>query len=452
MSELASANWNFQYGMENPKNVLNKVNHLGALPINQHYVFFKNGATSMIQNDQNIAPEVKQVLENERALRYRNDHGEGTARPVGFTETQMSDIYYNSFGLDIDIVSRPYTVDPLTVILITGGYTSLLALLVAQSIALTLQIVVDQLFSSVIKAQMPKIGYTDYYTYEKKNPSDPNSKILSEIIKRKHPYVPTSDSDNQVGTNKIQKDQLINLSSESGFKKITGVSSYDTILSKYQFNGGAGFSSSVFKAISKENIANFIENLKANSNIKYSQLNKLSSKYSDRTFINNSKIKEELILDNLKFQINNILRPVSVHIDFSDYKTVLLSPTQKGYPNPRKEKSIFGPYICRRKKAFLYYPKIIIQDVAMSTMVSQSNGIDYRGGIDLFGVPATCYSIALSNDISSMELILRMASFGILPQIYGGCKFLTKDTSFNLGASYLDANPIKSKTSKSTIC
>jgi len=451
MSELASANWNLQYGMENPKNVLNKVSHLGALPINQHYVFFKNGATSMMQNDKNIAPEVKQVLENERALRNKNDHGDGTARPVGFTETQMNDLYYNSFGLDIDIVSRPYTVDPLTIILITGGYTSLLALLVAQSIALTLQMVVDQLFSSVIKAQMPKIGYTDYYTYEKKNPSNPNSKILSEIVKRKHPYVTIDDNEKKKA--KIQKDQLINLSSQSGFKKITGVSSYDTLLSKYQFNGGCGFSSSVFKSIGKENIQGFIENLKANSQIKYDQLNKLSKKYSDTTFINSSKIREQLILDKLKFQVNNILRPVSVYIDFSDYKTVLLTPTQKGYPNPKKENSIFGPYICRSKKVFLYYPKIIIQDLVMSTIASQSNGIPYEGSLNLFGVPATSYSISVSDRIDSMELILRMASFGILPQINGGCKFLTKDASFNLGVSYNDANPTKSKTvTKSTIC
>jgi hypothetical protein len=73
MSELASANWNFEYGMENPKNVLNKVTNFGALPINQHYVFFKNGATSMIQNDTNISPEIKRVLENERINRGKNN-------------------------------------------------------------------------------------------------------------------------------------------------------------------------------------------------------------------------------------------------------------------------------------------------------------------------------------------------------------------------------------------
>lgn len=431
MSELASANWNFQYGMENPKNVLNKVSHLGALPINQHYVFFKNGATSMMSNDKNISPEVKDALEKERRFRNKNDYGEGTARPAAFTEAQMNDLYYNSFGLDIDIVSRPYTVDPLTVLLLTGGYTGLIALLVAISIALKLQIVVDELFSSVIRAQVPKIGYTDYYTYEKKDVGDKQSKILSEIIKRKHPFFDENNG-------KLQKDKLINLSSNSGFKKTTGVSSYDTVLSKYQFNGGAGFSSSIFKNISKENIENFMENLKANSSIKYEQLNKLSKKYTDASFINKSKIKEEAILDTLKVQINNILRPISVHIDFTDYRTVLSGVRQKGYPNPNKEKSIFGPYICRSKKVFLYYPKIIIQDKALSTLMSESNGIPYIGSLDLFGAPTTAYSISYSNDISSMELILRMASFNLLPQIFGGCKMLTKDTTFNIGAGYSD--------------
>jgi len=432
MSELVSANWNFQYEMENPKNVLNKVSHLGALPINQHYVFFKNGATKMMQNDKNILPEVKEELERERLRRDKNEYGEGTARPAAFTETQMSDLYYNSFGLDIDILSRPYTVDPLTVILITGGYSGLLALLVGQSIALKLQMVVDELFSSVIKAQVPRIGYTDFYTYEEKKVGDEKSKILSKLVKRKHPYI------DEKNNNKIQKDQLINLSSEAGFKKVTGVSSYDTILSKYQFNGGSGFSSSIFKNLSKENIKTFMETLKANSEIKYDQLNKLTKKYTDSSFINKSKTKEMAIMDTLKFQINNILRPISVHIDFSDYTTVLSGMRQKGYPNKQKEKSIFGPYICRSKKVFLYYPKIIIQDKALSTIAKQSNGIPYIGSLDLFGVPTTAYSVSFTNDLSSFELILRMASFGLLPQINGGCKYLAKDNAFNLGAGYSD--------------
>lgn len=431
MSDLASANWNFQYGMENPKNVLNKVSHLGALPINQHYLFFKNGATSMMKGDQNITSEVKEALEDERLDRNRNEYGEGTARPAAFTEAQMNDLYYNSFGLDINIVSRPYTVDPLTVILLTGGYTGLLALLVGMSIAMKLQIVVDELFSSVIRAQIPKIGYTDYYTYEDKKVGNEQDKILSKIVKRKHPYF-----NKDIG--KLQNDKLINLSSQAGFRRVTGVSSYDTILSKYQFNGGAGFSSSIFRTISRENIQNFIETLKANSDIKYDKLNKLSTKYTDTEFINKSKTKEKAILDTLKFQVNNILRPISVHIDFTDYTTIVAGTRQKGYPNPNKEKSIFGPYICRSKKSFLYYPKIIIQDKALTTLIRQSNGIPYIGSLDLFGVPTTAYSTSYSNDFSSMEIILRMASIGILPQIFGGCKYLGKDAAFNLGAGYSD--------------
>jgi hypothetical protein len=338
----------------------------------------------------------------------------------------MSDLYYNSFGLDIDILSRPYTVDPLTVILITGGYSGLLALLVGQSIALKLQMVVDELFSSVIKAQVPRIGYTDFYTYEEKKVGDEKSKILSKLVKRKHPYI------DEKNNNKIQKDQLINLSSEAGFKKVTGVSSYDTILSKYQFNGGSGFSSSIFKNLSKENIKTFMETLKANSEIKYDQLNKLTKKYTDSSFINKSKTKEMAIMDTLKFQINNVLRPISVHIDFSDYTTVLSGIRQKGYPNQQKEKSIFGPYICRSKKVFLYYPKIIIQDKALSTIAKQSNGIPYIGSLDLFGVPTTAYSVSFTNDLSSFELILRMASFNFLPTLFGGVNFMSKDSKLDL--------------------
>lgn len=430
MSELASANWNFEYGMENPKNVLNKVTNFGALPINQHYVFFKNGATSMIQSDTNISPEVKRVLENERISRGKNTHGDGTERPIGFTESQMIDLYYNSYGLNYDVASLGMPIDPLTVILILGGQSSLLGLLTAQTIALTLQTIAFELFYSATLFKIPKIGYTDYYTYEEKKVGDEKSKILSKIVKRKHPYV-----DDQ---NTLQKDQLINLSSEAGFNKTVGVSSYDTILSKYQFNAGGGFFSSPFKQTNRDSLKSFIENLKSNSEIKYEQLNKLKNKYgSSDNFIDQSKTREKFILDDMKNKINGILTPISLYIDFSDYKTVLIGSSQKGYPNPQKSKSIFGPYVCRSKKNFFYYPKIIINHPKYSTLANLSNGIVWGGaGINVFGVVPTIYSTASTSDFGSFQLIQQIASYGIPPMVNGFCNYISKEKAFNLGAGY----------------
>ena len=431
MSELVSTNWNFQYEMDNPKNILNKVSHFGALPINQHYVFFKNGATSMMQNDENISAEIKDVLERERVSRNKNDHGDGTVRPIGFTENQMNDLYYNSYGLDFNVDSQGMYIDPFTVIIILGGYTDILSLLTAQNIAITLQNVALELFYSSTYLKIPKIGYTDYYTYKDKKNGDEKSQILPSIVNRKYPYV--NDQ------NKLQKGKLINLSSEADFKKITGSSSYDTILSKFQLNAGCGFFSSPFKNITRENLQSFIDNLIANSKIKHSQLNKLEEKYqSGKQFIDQSKTSENFILKDIKNKITSIVSsPVSLYIDFSDYKTVLFQSGQKGYPNPKKEKSIFGPYICRSKKTFLYYPKIIITHGKYSTLSTFSNGISWGGGgINVFGAYPPIYSTGSSNDFASFKLIVQIATYGILPSINGSCNYISKDRAFNLGAGY----------------
>ena len=80
----------------------------------------------------------------------------------------MTDLYYNSYGLDINIASRPYTVDPFMIALVFGGYTSLIGLLASIGIALSLQVSVDEIFSSSIIAKVPRMGVAYYYSYEKK--------------------------------------------------------------------------------------------------------------------------------------------------------------------------------------------------------------------------------------------------------------------------------------------
>ena len=63
MDKIISANNNdFYKADENPRNILNNVSHLGAVPINQHYVFFKNGGASIMQNEKKITPEIKLAL------------------------------------------------------------------------------------------------------------------------------------------------------------------------------------------------------------------------------------------------------------------------------------------------------------------------------------------------------------------------------------------------------
>ena len=62
--------------------------------------------------------------------------------------------------------------------------------------------------------------------------------------------------------NKLFKTELVNLSSREEFKKNIGNGKYDTMLSKYHFNGGSGFKSSSFSGVTQQNIVKFIENLK----------------------------------------------------------------------------------------------------------------------------------------------------------------------------------------------
>lgn len=426
MDKIISANNNdFYKADENPRNILNNVSHLGAVPINQHYVFFKNGGASIMQNEKKITPEIKLALEKERNSRKKNRLGPGSIRPIGFTEKQMADLYYNSYGLDINIVSRPYTVDPLMIALVFGGYTSLIGLLASIGIALSLQVSVDEIFSSVVIAKVPRIGVADYYSYEKKLSEKAN---ISEIVSRLFPQVSSGE------LAKLMKTELVNLSSREEFKKNVGNGKYDTILSKYHFNGGSGFKSSSFSGVTQQNIVKFIENLKSNFNKKKEPLNVLFQELyaSSGGSLENFFKEEEAILDEFKVQKNSILKPISVHIDFSDYTTLVMSSVQKGYPNPAKEKSIFGPYICRSKKAFLYYPKIIVQNKTMSTLSDITNGVSHVGALDFFGVPTEAYNIAFPSNAGDMELILRLASFNILPTLFGGVKFMSKDSKLDL--------------------
>jgi hypothetical protein len=426
MDKIISANNNdFYKADENPRNILNNVSHLGAVPINQHYVFFKNGGASIMQNEKKITPEIKLALEKERNSRKKNRLGPGSIRPIGFTERQMTDLYYNSYGLDINIVSRPYTVDPFMIALVFGGYTSLIGLLASIGIALSLQVSVDEIFSSSIIAKVPRMGVADYYSYEKKLSKDKN---ISEIVSRLFPQVSEDE------LNKLFKTELVNLSSREEFKKNIGNGKYDTMLSKYHFNGGSGFKSSSFSGVTQQNIVKFIENLKSNFNKKKEPLNVLFQELyaGSGGGLTNFFKEEEAILDEFKVQKNSILKPISVHIDFSDYTTLVMSSVQKGYPNPAKEKSIFGPYICRSKKAFLYYPKIIVQNKTMSTLSDMQNGISHIGALDFFGVPTEAYNIAFPSNAGDMELILRMASFNILPTLFGGVKFMSKDSKLDL--------------------
>jgi hypothetical protein len=226
-----------------------------------------------------------------------------------------------------------------------------------------------------------------------------------------------------------------------------GQSSYDTFLSKYQLNGGSSFSFSPFKT-SKENSQNFIENLIANKDIKYDQLNKISKKYdSDRSFISNSKISEASTLINMKNNINGRgyfgtaggVSNLNLYIDFLDYIPVKISTSQKGYPNPKKGNSIFGPYICRSKKTFIYYPKIIIDSPVFSTLLDiRYSGFDFGGGINIFGAPTSCFSTVNIADPQALYVLTKLVTLGIPPNMYGTCDLLTKERAFNLGAAYTD--------------
>jgi hypothetical protein len=429
MSNLVSANWNNTYGMDNPKNVLNKNSHFGALPINQNYIFFNNGATRMIQNHPKLTPEIKKALEDERIVRGRGVYGSGTIRPIGFTEIQMSDLLYNSYGIKLRAASAPPILDPLTLALLTTGVGSLVQLLGAFALYGLVVAAMTTAFSSNTSFQLVKLGYSDVYTY-KEIPINP--KDIIKIINRAYPSVSENEKI------KVQTDKLINLSSKSGFKKTAGVSSYDTILSKYQFNGGGGFFSSWLN--SRNRGPEYIENLLGNLEVETSQIEKLKNKFSNaNSFINNSQNNKKQILKEIKNKMN--VGASYLHVDFLDYMPVLLSRSQKGYPNPAKEKSIFGPYICRSKKAYLYYPKIVFQNNVFSTLYSPVFSlVEFLNvGFTMFGGYPDVFSASTFESLGDyIGIVSRVASLGSLPTVGGACDVLGKDQAFNLGAGYSD--------------
>jgi hypothetical protein len=431
MNGLTSTNWNNSYGMENPKNILNKVISHGALPINQNYVFFNNGATRFI-NDSKLTPEIKKALEDERIKRGRGPiHGSGTIRPIGFTEAQMSDLFYNSYGLDVRISSVPPPIDPLTIALLTTGVGSLVQLIAAMSIYYILLDVL-RIFSSSASFQLPKLGFSDFYGYEEK-PVDPKS--ILKIINRNYPL--TNDGE-------LPNNRFVNLSSQAAFKKITGNSSYDTTLSKYQFNGGGGFSTD----LRGEQMKKYIDNLLGNLTIEKSQINKLKKFFpKDSAAIETAQQNKKALLEIMKTKTN--LGKNYIHADFLDYVPVLLSSRQKGYPNKEKEKSIFGPYICRSKRTYLYYPKIIVSTGAMSTLSSpQFSSMEILNlGVTVFGGYPDFFSTATYEDLGQyMGLVIRIASFGRLPMLGGACNVLNKDQAFNLGAAFNQKTQFKAKS------
>lgn len=433
MNGLTSTNWNNSYGMENPKNILNKVISHGALPINQNYVFFNNGATRLIVNPK-LTPEIKKALEDERVKRGRGPiYGSGTIRPIGFTETQMSDLFYNSYGLNVRINSIPPLLDPLTVALITTGIGTIIQLVAAMSLYYILTGILATAYYSSAIFQLPKIGFSDFYSYEEK-PVDPKS--ILKIINRN--YLFTKDG-------KVPKNRLINLSSQEAFRKITGNSSYDTTLSKYQFNGGGGFSTTNLRG---EQMKKYIDNLLGNLEVEKSQIDKLKKFFpKDSAAIDTAQANKKALLEIMKTKTN--LGANYIHADFLDYIPVLLSKTQKGYPNKEKEKSVFGPYICRSKKTYLYYPKIIISTGAVSTLNSpQYPSIEISNlGVNVFGAYPDFFSAVPYGSFGGyVDLVIRIASLGLLPMVDGTCDILNKDQAFSLGAAFSQKTEFKPKS------
>jgi hypothetical protein len=177
-----------------------------------------------------------------------------------------------------------------------------------------------------------------------------------------------------------------------------------------------------------------------NLEVETSQIEKLKNKFSNaNSFINNSQTQKKQILKEIKNKMN--VGASYLHVDFLDYMPVLLSRSQKGYPNPAKEKSIFGPYICRSKKAYMYYPKIIFQNNVFSTLFNPAfSSIEFFNiGFTMFGAYPEVFSASTFETLGSyIGIVSRIASLGSLPMVAGSCDVLGKDQAFNLGAGYSD--------------
>jgi hypothetical protein len=382
---IISSVWNNSCGTKNTKNY-SKSSAFGSIPINNSYIYFKNGSYKKSLNGDLIPPALKESIDKESKKVEATRYGPRSLRPLSFTESSFSNYYYNSEDFNFTAGSFPLgIIDVMVVAAIFGIPTNnMMGLLVAIQIKLMVETVFLNSFYSFVGAKIPKIGTSRMYAYKRNG----------EMINRNNLAAD--------GANLFKK-KIINLSTYNEFIKNLGQADLDSPMSKSELLGGCGFSTDIIRksfdtgGSDAANFIKYINNLKTNLNKKYTtNMVKWST-----TPTTNYKKNEEDILDSMKTKYLTgaglgwtAKTSLTIDIDFTDYVVAkrdlglnfLLSPLRKDLAIPLKEKSIFGRYICRSRSSWLIYPKIYISCPSWSTFCPLSTqAIDYKGGIYLFG-------------------------------------------------------------------
>jgi hypothetical protein len=407
---IISSVWNNSCGTKNTKNY-SKSSAFGNIPINNSYMYFKNGSYKKSLNGDLIPPELKESIDKESKRVEATRYGPLSLRPLSFSEQQFSDYYYNSEDFNFLAGSIPIGfLDVFIVALFFGIPTgNMMGLLIAMQVKLMLEAAFFSSFYSFVGAKIPKIGTSRMYAYKRDG----------EMINRNNLAAD--------GVNLFKK-KIINLSTFDEFIKNLGQADLDSAMSKSELLGGSGFSTDIIrksfdtKGSDAANFIKYINNLKANLNKKYStNMNKWSIKPT-ATY----KSNEENLLESMK---KNYLTGVgigwsaksslSIDIDFTDYivakrdlgLSFLTRPLRKDLANPSKEKSIFGPYICRSRSSWLIYPRIYISCPSWSTWKPLNiMGNEYKGGLYLFGGVVPVVNLG---EFPFKMLVILLASAGV---------------------------------------
>ena len=382
---IISSVWNNSCGTKNTKNY-SKSSAFGSIPINNSYIYFRNGSYKKSLNGDSIPPELKQSIDKESKKLEATRYGPFSLHPLSFTEHQFSDYYYNSEDFNFFAASLPLGfLDIFVVALFFGIPTgNMMGLLVAMQVKLMLEAAFLSSFYSAVGARIPKIGTSTMYAYKRNG----------EMINRNNLAAD--------GANLFKK-KIINLSTYNEFIKNLGQADLDSAMSKSELLGGSGFSSMIARQsfdtqkTDATKFTKYINNLKSNLNKKYStNMNKWSTKPTAAY-----KSNEDNILESMKTKYLTGAgfgwtgkSSLFIDIDFTDYiiakrdlsLNYIASPLRKDLANPSKEKSIFGRYICRSRYSWLIYPKIHIACPSWSTWKPLNTmGTEYKGGINLFG-------------------------------------------------------------------
>jgi uncharacterized protein YifE (UPF0438 family) len=409
---IVSANWNQACGNENKK-TFSKSAAFGNFPINNNYVFFKNGSWQKSLNANNIPADLKNDLDKYRAHKK-------ALYPIPFTEQEFEKIYYSNEDLTLNIATISLGSVFLTPTILGKFFgiptDTIIGLMASIKLYYIVLEALGGFFYSSLSCKIPKNGVADLFSYKRAQGKPNSNVILSEII---HRNILTGGGDD-----KLILQEIINLSTISEFEDKLGQAKFDSMLSKAELLGGSGYTINGYKkAFRKQEYnkyKNFINNLKNNTNKKYQNVEKWLSNYQN--FENNEKrMFETSTLNKDNFVIGGGFtwkgtQSLNLHIDFTDYYTDRRSSNPHQLPrifnhgtyikNPGKEKSVFGPYFCRSKGTWLFFPKIYIASPTFTTNFFNA-GYPFFGGIICFNAFLPIWSPSrFSNEFLDILLLL----------------------------------------------